>query len=330
MRFLKLASAKNPKTDYILLNGGYFDKDANKINTFSQFNGLLCTSFQTLGIKRKLDFLAVENIQFAVDNKPEFNKYVLTIEILSKYSEYEKEYGELMSFISRNKKEGFRLYYKACDNKELRFCLCDIESIQKTDKLKPIVLTLAQSSLWYGKENKSTTAYSEQQGNLFEFKDEDGYYSAGFYKDEDLTSDYYCVSFYSNIETEAIIKNNSYNEIPLNIKVYGECVNPVIKLFRYGEEKPIMQTSVNAIISDNYYLEINANIKENGVWYVNKTTYEKIDISELVDNKLGSPYFYIGYGKYIITVEDDVSNICVTDIFYNEEYDDNETNPFLL
>ena len=88
MRYLKLASAKNPDTDFIELN---------------DFNGFLCTRFETLGISRKLEFLTIENRQFSVDNKPDFKKYRLTIEILTKYAEYEAKHRELIDFLARKK-----------------------------------------------------------------------------------------------------------------------------------------------------------------------------------------------------------------------------------
>ena len=304
MRYLKLASNENPETDFIELN---------------DFNGFLCTSFQTVGISRKLEFLAIKNRQFAVENKTSFKKYNLTIEILSKYSEYEEKHRRLITFLDRNKKDGFRLYYRPYDGMELRYCLCNIETSQMAGKRQPIVLSLMQNSLWIGEERKSTTAYIVEEGNLFAFKDDDGYYSMSFSIDSDILN-YYCVSFYSNIETQASIVNNGYNEIPLNIKIYGECVNPKISLFRKNEKEPIRQLQVFANVDNGYHIEINANILTNGVWLVNSSTGEKLDYSELINNNLGSPYFYIDNGEYYIEIVDDGNNVCLADVFWQEEY----------
>ena len=76
MRYLKIASATNPYTDFIELN---------------DLNGFFCTNLKTLGISRAIQFLAIENRQFATSNKPNFKKYELTVEILTNYSEYEKK-----------------------------------------------------------------------------------------------------------------------------------------------------------------------------------------------------------------------------------------------
>lgn len=305
MRYLKLASAKNPDTDFIELN---------------DFNGFLCTSFQSIGISRKFEFLEIKNRQLTVDNKPNFKKYSLTIEILSKYSEYEQKHRELITFLDRNKKDGFRLYFKPNDGMETRYCLCDIETSTRPEKLQPVILTLAQNSLWFGEENKRTTAYIvKEEGNLFAFKNDNGYYSASFSLDEDVPN-YHCITFYSNIETQASIENKGYNEIPLNMKIYGPCVNPIVSLYRKNEVKPIRQLQVFANVNEGYYLEINSNVLENGVWYVNKKTQERKSYNELVNNKLGSPYLYIDNGEYYVVVEDDGHNVCIMDIFWKEEY----------
>lgn len=304
MRYLKLASAKNPNTDFIELN---------------DFNGFLCTIFQTIGISRKLEFLEIKNRQFSVSNKPVFKKYSLTIEILTKYSEYEAFYRRLITFLDRNKKHGFRLYFKPYDGMEERYCLCDIETSQRSEKMQPVIVTLQQNSLWLGEERTETTASKiEQVNNLFAFVGDDGYYSAGFWLDEE-TNDY-CLQFYDNISSEAVIENNGFNEIPLNFKIYGPCENPILSLYQYGDSNPIQTTQINVSISEDYYIEIIANILDNGVWYVNKLTNERRDYSERVNNEKGSPYFYIENGKYIFKVEDKGGNECKAEVIYREEY----------
>lgn len=306
MRYLKLASAKNPDTDFIELN---------------DFNGFLCTSFQTLGISRKLDFLAVNNRQFTVENKTEFKKYRLTVEILTNYAAYEEKHRELVSFLDRNKKSGLRLYYRPYDGMELRYCLCDIETSAKTEKRQPILLTLAQNSLWLGEEQRISTSAEEQSGNIFAFAEDAevaGYYSAAFVLDDEVV-DYYCISLYNGAAATAIIINNSYNEIPLNFRIYAPCVNPMVSLYRQGEASPIRQLKITANLEAGF-IDINANIDGSGVWYKNPETGVVQDYTELVNNELGSPYFYIDNGEYYITVTDENNNVCYCDTFYQEEY----------
>ena len=307
MRYLKIASDKNPTTDFIELN---------------DFNGFFCTQFQTLGISRELNFLTIQNRNINVGNKHKFKKYSLTIEILTKYSLYEAKYNELITFIDRNKKSGFRLYYRPYDGMDLRYCLCDIETSTKINKMEPVTLTLTQNSLWLGQEKKYTTSQAEEmQGNIFAFSGSDisGYYSASFNLDENI-SNYYCLMFYNGITSQTIIENKSYNDVPFNAKIYGECINPTLIIYKENNTEPIKKIQILATINDNYYIEINSNIIENGVWYVNSTTGQKTDYTALVNNSLGSPYFFLEHGKYNIKIQDDGQNECVCDIFFQEEY----------
>jgi hypothetical protein len=307
MRYLKLASAKNPSTDFIELN---------------DLQGFLCTSFSTIGINRQLDMMQIRNRQFAVDNQVAFKKYGLSIEILSKYSIYEDYHRKLLSFLDRNKKDGIRLYYRPYDGMDMRYCLCEIESSQKSEKMKPIVLTLAQCSLWLGETKNARTSYKEQKGNLFAFDDDgNGYYSVGF-REDDVVKDYHCVSFFNNINTNASIVNNSYNEVPLLIRIYGKCFKPSIFLFKSNDEFATKEVKVNVAIEDGFYVEINSNIRDCGVWLVNENTKERIDLIEEVDHALGSPFIYIDNGEHFIQVKDDGNNTCVVDVFWNEEYNE--------
>ena len=307
MRYLKLASAINPYTDFIELN---------------DLNGFFCTNFKTLGISRTIQFLAIENRQFITSNKPNFKKYEMTVEILTNYSLYEQKYNSLLNFLDRNKTNGLRLYYKAYGNTDMRYCLCEIENTEKSYKLQPINITLVQTSLWLSEEKKVSTSYAEETGNLFEFKKDseiEDYYSISFLEDNEI-SNYYCVSFARAVSTQAMITNNSYNNIPLIIKVHGKCVNPIISLNEQGNTIPLKMAQVFITIEENYYLEINSNILDNGVWLVNGNTGERTDCTELINNSLGSPYFYIGNGNYTLSVTDSGNNLCFTDVFFQEEY----------
>lgn len=318
MRYLKITSATNPDNDFVLLNGGYFDKNGQKNTSFLSFTGFLCTQFQTLGISRELEFLTIENRNINVKNKPNFKKYSLTVEILSKYAEYEEKYQELITFLDRNKKNGFRLYYRPYDGIETRYCLCDIETSSKLEKLQPVTLTLTQNSLWFGKyRNVESSQIQDTSNNLFEFKKDGNYYAAGFKLDAEVNN-YYCIRFFSNIETVANIVNNCYNDIPLTIRIYGACKNPIVSFFRKNEDVPFKEIQIFAEI-DKGYVEINSSILEAGVWYVNSNG-QKFDYTDLVNYEYGSPYVYINNGEYFVKVIDTANNECLTSIFWQEEY----------
>ena len=322
MRKIKIASAKNPENDFIELNDIYgvniFSNEGNKIT-----KGFLCTQFQTLGISREVEFLMIRNRNIPVSNKPKFSKYSLTIEIMSLYSEYERKYQEFISFLDRNKKDGIRLYYKPYDDREEKYCLCSIETSSKVAKRQPIVLNLLQDSLWFGGLNVRHTSQTQEETdkNLFVFDNDNGYFSASFSLDLEIPN-YYCMAFYNGIKQQAEIKISGYNEVPLNIRVHGKCVNPQVFLYRKNDNNPIKQFQVFETIEKGRYLEINSGILENGVWEVDLATGEKIDLTELVDYSNGSPYFYLENGEYYIVAIDGGGNECVTDISWQEEYNE--------
>lgn len=305
MRYLKITSAENPNNDYIELNN---------------FNGYLCTSFTTLGISRQYETLTIDNRQFSVDNKPKFKDYSLTVHILTKYSLWEQKYRELINFFDRNKKGGFRLYYRPYDDMDMRYILCDIKTSAKTEKMQPVTLTVSQNSLWIGK-TKSSNLLSEEiiVNNSFEFKKDeiDDIYCASF-KQDNITEKYYCINFTEDYYENSKIVNECYEEIPLQIKIYGYCNNPHICLL--SKNKTIIkQIKINIVISENYYVFINSHINENGVWLVNKKTDEKTNISHLIYNEYGSPYWYIGKGTYYVKIVESYNKYNYI-VEFNEEY----------
>lgn len=310
MRYLKITSAENPDNDYIELN---------------DFNGFLCTSFTTLGISRQYETLAVGNRQFSVDNKPKFKDYSLTVHILTKYSLYEAKYNELITFLDRYKKDGFRLYYNpyngnSSDNRT-RYILCDIKTTTKTEKMQPITLTVSQNSLWIGKLKYNNLVSEEQTiDNIFEFKKDeiDNIYCASFKKDVYEKDDYYCINFVENYFENSIIVNECYNEIPLQIYINGYCDTPHLVL-KDENNVDIKEIQIDVIIPKGYYVYINSHINENGVWLVNSETGIKTDISDKVYNEKGSPYWYIGHGTYYLSIAQ-TNDAVSCRVEFNEEY----------
>lgn len=326
MRYFKIASNKNPDNDFIELNDIYgssvFDNEIKPDdNVWKIKKGFLCVKFETLGISRKLEFLKIKNRNIEVDNQTEFKKYNLTLEIMTKYSEYEATYRELINFLDRNKKGGIRLYYDAVNTNgsEARYCLCSIELSTKIEKRQPVGITVTQNSLWLGAEDIAmSSAMSSGNDNIFSFgltNDVAGYYAVSFSEDNEINN-YYSVAFDSKMETQAVINNESYNEIPLIIRVEGFCVNPVISLF--DKNGTLLRTvQVFKEIEQGSYLELNANILENGVWKVDADG-RKHDYSTYVG--ASSPYFYIEHGKYSLNVSDEGGNKCVATVIWQEEW----------
>ena len=293
--------------------------------SLTNFGGLLCTSFSALGVSRRLDFLPVQNKNVTVVNKPQFKSYNLTIEILANYSEWDRIYREFVNFLDRNKTKGFRLYYKPNEtpDSELRYCVCSIQQSAKIEKMKPITITVYQNSLWIGalKVENVAPQYSAQD-NLFAFAEDpdvSGYFAAAFAEDPDI-SGYYCIPLFKGALSVGTITNNSYNDVPLTIRIYGACVNPVVLIYKHGEDTPFRQIRIFANVADGYYIEIEAGVLQNGVWYVSSNTGEKVDYGVFVDHSLGSPYVFIGNGEYDIRVQDNGNNDVNARIYFCEEY----------
>jgi hypothetical protein len=306
MRQIRIASAKNPLTDFIELN---------------DFNGFLCTQFRTLGISRSVEFLNIGNRNIAVNNKPAFKKYSLTIEILKPYGQYDDLYYTLLDFLDRNKRDGIRLYHRPSEFfREERYCLCSIESTSKAEKRQPIVLNLTQDSLWLGERRTEFTVRSEGiENNLFVFADDgDGYFSASFSLDEKI-ADYYCVAFFNSITQQAEIAIKGYNEVPLNISIKGRCVDPQILIYRKNDKELVKKFQVFETIDEGHTLEINSGILDNGVWEVDAYG-RRDDLTDLVDHSNGSPYIWLTNGEYLVEVQDKDGNAETATIYWNEEY----------
>lgn len=293
--------------------------------SLTNFNGLLCTSFSALGVSRQLDFLTIQNRNVTVVNKPQFKSYNLTIEILANYNGWDRIYRDFVNFLDRNKTKGFRLYYKPNEtpDSELRYCVCSIEQSAKVEKTRPITLVVVQNSLWIGalKVENIAPQYSAQD-NMFAFAEDtdvSGYFAAAFLEDADI-SDYYCIQLFKGALSIGTVKNNSYNDVPLTIRIYGACVNPTVMIYKHGEDAPLRQIRVFANVASGYYIEIEAGVLQNGVWYVSNATGEKVDYGELVDHSLGSPYVFLENGEYDIRVQDNGNNDVNAQIYLREEY----------
>lgn len=272
-----------------------------------------CTSLQTFGMKRELEFFAIKNRRQAVSNNPSFKRIVLRIEILSSYNLYEEKYRNLARFLDKHKRNGIRLYYQADTNEPEMYTICDIEEVSKTDKRMPVTLTLQQNSLWLiSKEEK--VSKQEQSGNVFAFSNDGyGFYSAGFKQDSD-----YSISFYST-SSKAEITNNSYEKVPLIIRITSECTNPTI-FIRDVNGKNYKTIKINASVASNEYLEINSNVFESQIYLYNEATGFKTDLSGKVDYSYGSPFAMIGNGIYTVEVTDENQTNCEATIWWQEEY----------
>lgn len=319
MREVKITSELNPTTDFLNL---------------TDFSGFFCTSIQGLGATRETANLSVKTRSLVTENKPTFRIFSLGVNILTPYSQYEAAVKQLFDFLDRNKENGFRLYVN--DNPSVyakqRYVMCSLDSVNRNDKRQIVELRLAQHSFWLA---EATTASGVAKvdistGNWYEYANrgtEAEPYYAYSYKPF-TTADYKIMNYYSTsyfnsgaqigdaIDLE--IENGSYNKVPLIVKVYGECTNPVILLYENEGSVATRMVSVDVNIPADSWLEINSTIEGNGVYLCTVNT--KDDIFHNIDLANGSPYMYVGNGKHRLHVIAMSNGSFSANAVFQEEY----------
>ena len=296
----------------------------------NDFDGYLMTSPTGFGIYRTSEYITVGNQRISADNRPTFQKINFNIDIFGKRAEMEQKYAILRDFISQNIKKGFRLYYQAHD--QMRYIKCDINIVDKTQKMSaylPVKLEIQPKSLWLVDENKINTSQGRQTGNIFKFKlrtiNEASYDSAvfDFYSGvlDEYGDPYYSMEFFTGATAQAILHNTGSETTPLIIRIYGECINPFVRLFKYGSSIA-SQTIVfeNLEIPDGYYLEINSSPDTNYIELVNERTGQRYDRESFasIDSNM---YISLPQGDWVIDVSDETGlNKCYSDIFFSNQY----------
>lgn len=296
----------------------------------NDFDGYLMTSPTGFGIYRVVEYITVGNQRMTVDNRPQFNKITFNIDIFGTREEMEQKYAKLRNFISKNLKQGFRLYYKPLD--ESRYIYCDITIVDKTEKALgylPIKLEIQPKSLWLSDVQKNSVQQAVTGGNLFVFEErtinDQTYYSASFDLIEGLKDEYdrniYAINFASDALNQVTLYNAGEETTPLIIRIYGTAVNPLIRLYKYGSNIASQIIEFNDLtILDGYYLEINSNPESNYIELVNEATGERFDREDYVrlDTNV---YMNLPQGNWNIIVTDESGeNEAFTNIFYTNQY----------
>ena len=232
--------------------------------SLNDFNKYLLTLPTGLGFKYNNEFITVGSKRIKVSSEREFENFTGTIEVAgATKDDWEKNYNELRDFISANKSSGFRLYYKNRQQGE-RYIYCDINVLEKTEKSSYAILVPVEfepKSLWLNDVTFSTEATSiEVENNTMSFMQDtyfsgDYQYNYGFLLDETLQQ--YDYSFITNPVGEADVVNNSDEETPMEIIIYGECVNPYIQMIDVNGNV-VQSARIYVSLTDNDSLTINS------------------------------------------------------------------------
>lgn len=177
-------------------------------------------------------------------------------------------------------------------------------------------------SISYSGLKTSYTATSEAAtmvilGNIY-YGNQDNHV-VGFLEDEIGSGVYqYDVAFVSAASIYNNIKNDGDTEIPLKIRVYGPCTNPVITLF--DKSNNVVQSSkVVGDIPATAYLEINSDAEDTGVWAVNKSTGVRTNMMSSIDQTT-NVFITLPIGEYVISAVDANNDPVPTTVFFANEY----------
>lgn len=291
----------------------------------NDFDGYLMTAPTGFGVYRTSEYITVGNQRITTNNRPTFQKITFNVLILGERADWEKKYANLRNFISRNISKGFRLYYTP--DEETRYIKCDINILDKTEKDRgnlPVKLEIQPLSLWLRDVNKQTITTGQQGDSIFSFA-ENSYdeYSACFNLVEDVEDEFerqvYAINFVSISQDYVVLNNTGVEDTPLVIRIYGEAVNPFLRLSKQTTGEMVQYIAFNNLtIPEGFYLEISSEPMNTHIELVNTETGERYDKEDYADIE-SNIYMTLPTGVYVLTIDDDVENN-VTDVFFSNQY----------
>lgn len=306
-------------------------KITNSDNTESielnDFDGYLMTSPTGFGIYRISEYTNVGNQRINTSNRASFQKITFNVLILGNRNEWENKYAVLRDFVSKNLKNGFRIYYTPF--KETRYIKCDINIVDKAEKDMsnlPVKFEVQPLSLWLSDVQKETIQQIRDDDNLFVFgENEYGGYSATFNLDENINDDYgrayYSIKFGGGSLQSVVLNNTGTESTPLKLRVYGNAINPFIRLKKYGSGVVNQLIEFNNLeIPDGYYLEINSDPANTYIELVNKSTGERFDREDFAKIE-SNIYITLPQGRWVLDVTDESGvNKCYAEVFYANQF----------
>ena len=138
----------------------------------------------------------------------------------------------------------------------------------------------------------------------------------GLLEDEDTNE--YNVAFFFGSVIENNISNEGDTEIPLLIRVFGACANPIVKLLDENGNT-IQSSKVITTVPAKSYIEINSDPENAGVWLVYQTTGQRINMMDNVDQTT-NVFITLPRGRYKIAVTDIDNSSVPTTVYFANEY----------
>lgn len=299
----------------------------NSANTdkfeFTDFGDFIFSVPTSLGIYRDKDYLIINNQRIKITDVPQYKDITGTIIIKGANKDLEAKYARLRDFVSKHNNSGFRLYVKTQENKAERYVKCAITSLDKSEKSTAntmlIPITLQPQSLWLGDVSGVSVAQSEDVAGMFKFIDGSASFIERDFNDE-FGNKYYSIAFSQSAISQAIVFNSGEETTPLLIRVYGEAVNPHIKLQDFNTGEVLQDVKFNNLtIPKGSYLEIDSN-PESALIELVDADGVRTDVEEYAQQDT-TIFMNLPVGNFVIEVNDEIVNNAVTTrVFFTNQY----------
>lgn len=290
---------------------------------FTDFGDFIFSTPTSLGIYRNKEYLTINNQRIVINDVPQYKDITGTIIIKGANKDLEAKYARLRDFISKHNDNGFRLYVKTQENKAERYVKCAISSLDKSEKSTAntmlIPITLQPLSLWLGDVSGTSVAQADNVAGMFKFVNGCASFIQRNFADI-YGETYYSIAFSSSYISQAIVFNSGEEQTPLLIKVYGETVNPYIKLKDYKTGEILQYVRFNGLtVPSGSYLEIDSNPERAIIEVVNENN-ERLNVQGLAEQD-STMFINLPVGNYIIEVSDEIVNNAVkTRVFFTNQY----------
>lgn len=294
--------------------------------SLNDFKKYLLTLPTNIGFEYENDFINVGSQRIRVRQDRKYNSITGTIEVSGKTrDEWEKNYNELRDFVASNRSKGFKLYYSNRSGEE-RYIICDLKILDKTEKSSYAILvpiSLDPKSIWQQDIVSNTQVNSVTLPfNVLAFIEEEidgnAYYNYGFEEEPEIEQ--HDAVYLTSVTGTAEITNNSDDETPVEITIYGACINPLIQLFD-ANNKEIQSCKIYTQLKDGEYLILNSDpenlsiiaYKNDGVESYEENLTTSVDISL-------TTFITLPIGTYTLRITEELNNLVDSKIKFSKRF----------
>lgn len=236
--------------------------DFNNTNSIelNDFDGYIVTAPSGFGVYMENQFLNVGSKRIKTSQKNAYQNINLTVDIYAKTrEEVEQKYIALRNFLVKYREKGFRVYYTAYEGEE-RYVLCDIKTLDKTEKLRArymsLPLLLEIRSFWKTDIQSSSTVADDTDINSFTFEQDEDY---------DTTGTRYDIAQSINTSGDLSATGYDFSKFPEQIKIYVSINNGQYVVDFSNQD--FIQQSETLFVSEKTYRRVAHISIQNGTRY---------------------------------------------------------------